>query len=112
MVSYKDAEILGIPVDATRVVNSTSLYDDGSDEMPKVANIGKLEKLLSDEGSDHYKRGSIQPALFIRANDMPFFEGSAVKYIARHRHSKNGKRDLEKAIHYLKMIIACDYSSD
>jgi hypothetical protein len=85
--------------DATR-------YDDGSD---KVANIGKLEELLSGEGSKHYKHGSIQPALFIRANDMPFFEGSAVKYIARHRHSENGRIDLEKAIHYLRMIIACDY---
>jgi hypothetical protein len=102
MALYKD-------FDATRVVNSTSLYDDGTDEMPKVADINKLEEMLSDEGSEHYKHGSVQPAVFIRANDMPFFEGSAVKYIARHRHSKDGKRDLEKAIHYLRMIIVCDY---
>jgi hypothetical protein len=95
MALYKD-------FDATRAVNYSS--EDGA-----VEKIERLEKLLSEEGSDHYKHGSIQPALFIRANDMPFFEGSAVKYIARHRHSKNGKRDLEKAIHYLKMIIACDY---
>lgn len=95
--------------DASRVADSTSLYDGGPNGVPKVVDIGKLEELLSEEGSDHYRHGSIQPAVFIKANDMPFFEGSAVKYIARHRHSPNGKQDLEKAIHYLKMIIACDY---
>jgi hypothetical protein len=50
----------------------------------------------------------IQPAQFINENNMQFAEGNAIKYICRHK--KKGKRkDIEKAIHYLEMIIERDY---
>ncbi len=60
-------------------------------------------------GGDHYKSTSIQPVEYIRANNLDYFEGNAVKYITRHR-SKGGVKDLEKAIHYLQMLIEMDYS--
>jgi len=62
------------------------------------------DSLKKQIGGDHYRKMPIQPVEFIVANDIPFREGSAIKYICRHRR-KNGKQDLEKAIHYLQMII-------
>ena len=58
---------------------------------------------------DHYKNMKVQPAHVINENNLPFAEGNAIKYICRHK--KKGKRkDIEKAIHYLEMIIERDYS--
>ena len=39
---------------------------------------------------------------------MLFPEGNVIKYICRHRF-KNGKEDLEKAVHFIEMIIERDY---
>lgn len=59
-------------------------------------------------GGSHYKDMKIQPVEFIVANGLSFLEGNAVKYICRHK-VKNGKQDIEKAIHYLQMILENDY---
>ncbi len=42
---------------------------------------------------------------------MLFAEGNAIKYICRHAH-KGGKQDLEKAKHYIDMIIERDYKDE
>ena len=56
----------------------------------------------------HYKKYKIQPSRFINENKILFAEGNAIKYICR--HSKKGKqKDIEKAIHYLEMIMERDY---
>jgi len=60
-------------------------------------------------GGNHYKKMVIQPAKFINANKLLYAEGAAIKYICRHG-SKGGLQDIEKAIHYLQMIKARDYS--
>lgn len=54
-------------------------------------------------GGDHYLK-AIQPWDIIRAWDLNYWEGNIVKYTLRHR-GKNGREDLEKAIHYLEYII-------
>ena len=54
-------------------------------------------------GGSHYQL-AIQPIDFIRKNNIPFIEGNVIKYVTRHRE-KNGKQDIEKAIHYLEMIL-------
>ena len=59
---------------------------------------------------DHYKSMKIQPAEFINENNLPYAEGNAIKYICRHKQ-KGKKKDIEKAIHYLEMIIERDYSA-
>ena len=60
-------------------------------------------------GGKHYRNMKIQPAEFINENKLLFAEGNAIKYICR--HSVKGKaQDIEKAIHYLKMILERDYS--
>ena len=66
------------------------------------------KSLQKQVGGDHYNTFKIQPAVFINENRLGFAEGNAIKYICR--HPKKGKRkDLEKAIHYIEMIIERDY---
>ena len=56
----------------------------------------------------HYKDMEIQPADFINKNKLLFAEVNAIKYICRHK-AKGKLQDVEKAIHYLEMIIERDY---
>lgn len=60
--------------------------------------------LSRQEGGDHYKDMPIQPAEFIHANAIGYFEGNVIKYVARWR-KKNGIADLEKARHYIDLLI-------
>ena len=55
-------------------------------------------------GGDHYKQLKIQPIEYNHANNIPFAEGSVIKYVTRWR-SKNGIKDLEKARHFIDMLI-------
>lgn len=55
-------------------------------------------------GGAHYKDMAIQPGQFIRANGIGWYEGNAIKYICRH-NAKNGRQDIEKAIHYLELVL-------
>ena len=57
----------------------------------------------------HYMYMEIQPAEFINKNKLLFAEGNAIKYICRHSR-KGGIEDIDKAIHYLEMILERDYS--
>ena len=58
-------------------------------------------------GGDHYKL-PIQPIEFITKNGIGFIEGNVIKYVCRHR-SKNGRQDIEKAIHYLELLLEHEY---
>lgn len=62
-------------------------------------------------GGTHYKDMPIQPALFIHRNGIGFLAGNVIKYVCRYR-SKNGKQDLEKAIHYLQLLIESEYPKE
>lgn len=52
----------------------------------------------------HYKEMSIQPWTYVHANNLGYFEGSAIKYITRWRN-KGGIADIQKAIHFLEKLI-------
>jgi hypothetical protein len=55
-------------------------------------------------GGGHYKDFTIQPIEFIHLNGIPFIEGNVIKYLCRWRE-KNGLQDLEKAKHYIELLI-------
>lgn len=55
-------------------------------------------------GGTHYKNMRIQPVEFIHANGLGFIEGAVVKYVSRWR-SKGGIADLEKARHFIELLI-------
>lgn len=67
--------------------------------------MSALDKQVS---GGHYKSLKIQPIEFIHANGIPFAEGSVIKYVTRHR-AKNGAKDLEKAIHFLRLLLELEY---
>ena len=60
-------------------------------------------------GGKHHRKYKIQPAEFIMQNNISWSEGEAIVHIIRHK-DKAGKEDLEKAKHYIDMIIERDYS--
>ena len=62
-------------------------------------------------GGSHYKDMKIQPSKFVIENKLLFPEGNVIKYICRHQY-KGGKQDLEKAIHFIEMIIERDYRDE
>lgn len=59
----------------------------------------------------HYKDKVIQPIVYIHANNMGFCDGNVVKYITRYKE-KNGKKDLEKAKHYIELLIELEYPNE
>ena len=77
-----------------------------SKDIFKGVEYDSLEKQVVGK---HYKSMKIQPAEFINENKLLFAEGNAIKYICRHQ-SKGKADDIQKAIHYLEMILERDYS--
>jgi len=63
--------------------------------------------IATQVGGDHYKKLRIQPIEYIHANGIPFAEGNVIKYVTRWR-DKGGIRDLEKAKHFIEMLIALE----
>lgn len=63
--------------------------------------------LDKQEGGSHYKDMKIQPIEYIHANNMPFLEGTIIKYVSRWR-SKGGLEDLRKAEHCIALLIALE----
>ena len=53
---------------------------------------------------DHYKKHGIQPVEYIHTNKIGYFEGNVIKYVTRWR-DKGGVADLEKAKHYIDLLI-------
>jgi hypothetical protein len=66
-----------------------------------------LEKQV---GGNHYKDCAIQPIEYIEKNNLTFCEGNIVKYVTRHRTKGEGKKDIEKVIHYAEMILDLYYN--
>lgn len=52
----------------------------------------------------HYKTLAIQPVEYVHANGIGYFEGNVIKYVTRWR-GKGGVKDLEKAKHYIDLLI-------
>lgn len=63
-----------------------------------------MSALDTQVAGSHYKDCAIQPVEYIHANGLGFCEGSVVKYVTRWR-AKGGVADLEKARHFLDLLI-------
>lgn len=70
-----------------------------------------MSALDSQVAGTHYKLNKIQPVEFIHANNIPFCEANAIKYLVRWRH-KGGIKDLEKAKHYIELLIELEQRSN
>jgi hypothetical protein len=69
--------------------------------------MSALDKQVS---GSHYKDLVIQPIQFIHANNIPFMEANVIKYICRHK-TKNGLADLQKAKHYIELLMELEYDA-
>lgn len=67
------------------------------------------QKLLEDQinNPSHYERWKVEPITFIMKNDMPFWMGNIIKYVARAGAKENTSEvtDLKKAKRYIDMRI-------
>ena len=61
-------------------------------------------ELRKQVGGDHYSKLAIQPVEYINANKLTYLQGNVIKYVTRYK-DKNGLQDLEKARHYIDMLI-------
>lgn len=66
--------------------------------------------LNRQEGGSHYKDLAIQPVEYITKNNIPYLEGNVIKYVTRHA-AKGGREDLEKARHYIDLILEMRYGA-
>lgn len=63
---------------------------------------------MTQVGGTHYRDMKVQVSEFNYRNDLNWLEGNAVKYICRHK-LKGGRLDLEKAVHYLELLMEWEY---
>ena len=98
---------------ATRIYLAASATDlrksfEGLGDLMSLRDLRDVVEALSaldvQEGGAHYKGRAIQPIEYIHANNIPFAEGCAIKYLTRWR-SKGGVEDLKKAKHFIELLI-------
>ena len=74
--------------------------------------MSKEQRALKEQvGGQHYKGCKIQPVEYIHANGLDYLEGNVIKYITRHRTKGEGRKDIEKAIHYAQLILEMEYDN-
>ena len=106
MINFEEQQNMGMMDDAIRkTVEETDFI---KTDLKKEA----MKATLKQVGGNHYKDCKIQPIEFIVGNDLTFCEGNAIKYITRHRRKGEGAKDIEKAIHYLEMILETEYNEE
>lgn len=67
--------------------------------------LDKSESPLTTQvAGSHYKDLKIQPIEYIHANNLGYAEGNVIKYVTRWR-KKDGRKDLEKARHYIDLLL-------
>jgi hypothetical protein len=57
----------------------------------------------------HYKDCVIQPIDYIVDNGLGWCEGNIVKYVTRHNKKGEGRKDIEKVIHYAELLLEKHY---
>ena len=72
------------------------------DEVDYQYNEG--DAMTKQVGGDHYSKLAIQPAEYITKNKLTYLQGNVIKYITRFK-DKNGIEDLQKAKHYIDLLI-------
>ena len=76
-----------------------------TDWTPAPEEMNKKEKPSEIQiGGSHYSDMAIQPIEFIHKNGLSFIQGNVIKYVCRYK-SKGGIEDLNKAKHYIDLLI-------
>ena len=106
MINYEEQANMGMMDEAIK----ETIKDKGfiKTDLKKQA----LKATLKQVGGSHYKDCKIQPVEYIVGNDLTFLEGNIIKYITRHRRKGEGRKDIEKVIHYAEMILEMEYNDE
>lgn len=95
----------------------TVAFQDGQQGGYYIKYLRKLPDIISFDnpmdrqvGGEHYKM-PIQPVEFIERNGLGFCVGNCIEYLCRYKR-KNGREDLEKARHYIDLLIELEYPED
>ena len=73
--------------------------------------VGAASALSTQIDGRHYTSMAIQPLHYAMANNLNACQFNVVKYVSRYK-SKNGRVDLEKAIHCLQVLIELEYGEN
>jgi hypothetical protein len=73
--------------------------------------IESLPPAKKQVGGKHYVDLVIQPVEYAHKNKLGFCEGNVVKYVTRWK-DKGGIADLEKAKHYIELLIAMEQETE
>lgn len=79
--------------------------------LPLIDRTKKQTALDTQVGGNHYKSFKIQPVEFCQINKLDYCTSNVIKYVCRHAF-KNGLQDLEKAKHYIDLLIQMEYGDD
>jgi len=63
------------------------------------------DALNEQVGGDHYSKLAIQPVEYITKNKLTYLQGNVIKYITRYKDKGKPLEDLQKAKHYIDMLI-------
>jgi len=87
------------------------LWDRGQHYSITDAGDGGDRASTRQVGGSHYKDMKIQPHYFCHVNGLGALESNIIKYVCRHA-MKHGKQDLEKARHYIDLLIEWEYKDE
>jgi hypothetical protein len=68
-----------------------------------------MSALDKQEGGTHYKDLAIQPVEYIQKNNLSYLQGNVIKYITRYNKKNSPIDDLNKAKHYIDLILELEY---
>ncbi len=91
---------VGVLTPAGKTVDQKMVDQHNKHRLDKEA----IAKTLEYHNDYHYKKYKIQPVEFIVKNNIGFVEGNIIKYVLRFKE-KGGVQDLEKAKHYIELLI-------
>ena len=86
------------------IIGNATLYRGRTETREAIRMNAKAQQV----GGGNYKDCAIQPAEYATANGFGYCESLALRYITRHK-KKNGRQDIEKAIHCLQLLIEMEY---
>jgi hypothetical protein len=104
MINYEEQANMGMMDEAIKKIVKEKGFT--KTDLQKEA----MKATLKQVGGSHYKDCKIQPVEYIVGNDLTFLEGNIIKYITRHRRKGEGRKDIEKVIHYAEMILEMEYN--
>jgi hypothetical protein len=104
LVSIYKGEGLVPPSQESISVTSAKTAVDGNNKEGVNQLLPKYSNQAKQVGGNHYKETTLQPWDVISAWSLDPWLANVVKYVQRHQR-KNGREDLEKAVHYLEYVI-------